>query len=68
VTAALTQILFGCLIAALWGVRIWLAAVSTHSTVWKGFAIFGLVGGMAVSLAALVYGVQMAMGRLREKS
>jgi len=68
VTAALTQILFGCLIAALWGVRIWLAAASAHSTVWKSFAIFGFVGGMAVSLAALVYGVQMAVGRLSKKA
>jgi hypothetical protein len=68
VTAALTQILLGCLIAALWGVRIWLAAVSTHSTVWKSFAIFGLVGGMTVSLAALVYAVHLVIGRLSKKA
>jgi hypothetical protein len=68
VTGALTQILLGCLIAALWGVRIWLTAASAHSMVWKGFAILGLVGGMAVSLWLLVYGVQMAMGRLSKKA
>ena len=68
VTAALTQILLGCLIAALWGVRIWLAAASAHSMIWKSLAIFGLVSGMAVSLAALVYGVQMLVGRLSKKA
>jgi len=64
VTAALAQILFGCFIAALWGVSIWLTAVSTHSIVWKGFAIFGLVGGMAASLALLVFAAQLLVGRL----
>ena len=68
VTGALTQILLGCLIAALWGVRIWLAAVSAHSTVWKSFAIFALFAGMAASLAALVYAVQAAVGRLSKKA
>jgi hypothetical protein len=68
VSAALTQILLGCLIAALWGVRIWLAAVSVHTTVWKSFAICGLFAGMAVSLAILVYTVQTAIGRLSKKA
>jgi hypothetical protein len=68
VTAALAQILLGCLIAALWGVRIWLAAVSAHSTVWKSFAIFGLFAGMAASLALLVYAVQTAIGRLSKRA
>ena len=68
VAAALTQILLGCLIAALWGIRIWLTAASTHSMAWKGFAIFGLVGGMAASLTLLVYAVQTAIGRLSKKA
>jgi hypothetical protein len=68
VTAVLTQILLGCFIAALWGVRIWLAAASSHSTAWKSFAILGLVGGLAVSLAAVVYGVQTARGWLSKKA
>ena len=68
VAAALTQILVGCLIAALWGVQIWLTAASHHSIVWKSFAIFGFVGGMAASLGLLVYGVQMVIGRLSRKA
>jgi hypothetical protein len=68
IAAALTQILLGCLIAALWGVRIWLTAVSDHSKVWKSFAIFGLAGLMAGSLVLLVYVVQVVIGRLRKKS
>jgi hypothetical protein len=68
IAAALTQILFGCLIAALWGVRIWLAAVSEHSMVWKSFAILGLAGAMAGSLMLLVYGVQAVIGRLSKKA
>jgi hypothetical protein len=68
VSAALTQILLGCLIGALWGVRIWLAVVSAHSTVWKSFAVVGLAGGMAVSLGALVYVVQTAILRLSRKA
>lgn len=68
VTAALTQILLGCLIAALWGVEIWLAAVSAHSMVWKSLAILGLAVGMTASLAVLVYAVQSALGRLSRKA
>jgi hypothetical protein len=68
VTAALTRILLGSLIAALWGVRIWLAAVSVHSTVWKSFAIFALFAGMAASLAILVYAVQTAVTRFSKKA
>jgi ABC-type Fe3+ transport system permease subunit len=68
VTAALAQILLGCLIAALWGVRIWIAAASAHSTVWKSFAISGLFGGLAASLALLVYVVRLLMDRLSKKA
>ncbi len=64
VTAALTQIFFGCLIAALWGVRIWLAVASTHSTVWKSLAIFGFAAGMAVSLVALMFAVRAVQRRI----
>jgi hypothetical protein len=67
VAGALTQILLGCFIAALWGARIWLTAVSSHSMFWKGLAIFGSVAGMAASLALLVYAVQMLIGRLSKK-
>jgi ABC-type Fe3+ transport system permease subunit len=68
VTAALAQILLGCLIAALWGVRIWIAAASAHSTFWKSFAISGLFGGLAVSLAVLFYIVHLLMDRLAKKA
>jgi hypothetical protein len=64
VTSALAQIFFGCLIGALWGVRIWLAVVSAHSTVWKTFAIFGLAVGMAASLAILIWSVRAVMRRI----
>jgi hypothetical protein len=64
VTAALTQILLGCLIAALWGAQIWLAVASTHSMVWKSFATFGFAAGMAVSIAALLWAVQSVVRRI----
>ncbi|HVO97491.1 MAG TPA: hypothetical protein VMT15_05460 [Bryobacteraceae bacterium] len=68
VAAALVQILFGCLIASLWGVGIWLAAVSTHSVFWKCLAILGCVAGMAVCLGGLVWLVQAAVGRLTKRN
>jgi ABC-type Fe3+ transport system permease subunit len=68
VTAALAQILLGCLIAALWGVRIWIAAASSHSTVWKSFAVSALFGGLAASLAILFYIVHLLMDRLAKKA
>jgi hypothetical protein len=64
VTGALTQIFLGCMIGALWGVRIWLAVVSAHSTAWKSFAIFGLAVGMAASLAILIWSVRAVMRRI----
>jgi hypothetical protein len=64
VSAALTQILLGCLIAALWGVQIWMAVASAHSVVWKSFATFGFAAGMAVSLATLVWAVQSVIRRI----
>jgi hypothetical protein len=64
VTAALTQIVVGSLIGALWGVRIWLAAVSMHSTAWKTFAILGLIAGLMASLAVMLFAVRALIGRL----
>ena len=64
VMGALTQILLGCLIAALWGVRIWLAVVSAHSVVWKIFVTGGLAILMAASLVLLVWLVQSVIRRL----
>ncbi|MGA3188551.1 MAG: hypothetical protein ABSF22_15705 [Bryobacteraceae bacterium] len=64
VTGALTQILLGCLIAALWGVRIWLAVASAHSMVWKSFATFGLAVGMAASLGILIWSVRALIRRI----
>ena len=64
VMAALMQIVFGSLIAALWGVRIWLAAVSLHSVMWKSLAILALSLGMIVSLGALVLAVRALEVRL----
>jgi hypothetical protein len=64
VTSALTQIFFGCMIGALWGIRIWLAVVSEHSTIWKSFAIFGLAVGMAASLTILILSVRAVLRRI----
>jgi hypothetical protein len=64
IMAALTRILVGSLIGALWGVRIWLAAASAHSTVWKCFVILGLSAGLAASLAALLWAVQKVTMKL----
>ena len=67
VTAALTQILFGCLIAAVWGAEIWLAAASRHSPVLKSLAICGLFAGMAISLWLLFVGVNALVAKLQKK-
>jgi hypothetical protein len=67
VTAALLQILLGSVIGALWGIRIWLAAISAHSAAWKSFVILGLVSGMAASLAVLVWSVRALMARLSKR-
>jgi hypothetical protein len=63
-TSALAQILLGCLIGALWGIRIWLVALSLHSNLWKVFAILGLAAAMLASLALLLWTVRTLMGRL----
>lgn len=57
IAAALARILFGSLIGALWGVQIWLAFASAHSTAWKAFAICGLAVGLVVSIAVLMWAV-----------
>ena len=57
ILGALARILLGSLVGALWGVQIWLAFASTHSAAWKGFAIFGLAAGLAVSIAALMWAI-----------
>jgi hypothetical protein len=67
VAGALARILLGSLIGALWGVGIWLAAVSAHSIAWKGLAIFGLVAGLAVSLALLLLAVHACVAFLERK-
>jgi hypothetical protein len=67
VTAALTQILMGSLIAALWGVGIWETAASAHSAFWKFFVIPGDVIGLAGSLGAMFYVVHLAVVRLDKK-
>ena len=64
ISAALTRIFLGSLIAALWGVRIWLAVASTHSTVWKSLVILALASGLAASLTALMWAVQKATMKL----
>ncbi len=64
ITAALARILLGSLIGALWGVQIWLAFASTRSAAWKGFTIFGLGVGLAVSIAALMWAVGKATMKL----
>lgn len=68
VTAATTRILLGCLIAALWGVRIWSAGASNHSTLWKSLSILALAGGMVVSLAILMFAVRALVRRLSKTS
>ncbi len=64
VGAALTQIVGGSVIGALWGIRIWLTAVSNHSDIWKGLAILALAVGMLISLGALIWIVRAVTGRL----
>lgn len=64
IAGALVRIFLGSLIGALWGVQIWLAFASTHSTAWKGFTIFGLALGLAVSIAALMWAVEKATMKL----
>jgi hypothetical protein len=64
VVAALMQIMLGCLIAALWGVRIWMAAVSQHGMPWKIFVIAALASGLAVSLGLLFWGINTVMRRV----
>jgi hypothetical protein len=64
VFGALARILFGSLIAALWGVQIWLAAASDHSVIWKSLAIFGLAAGLAASLGALMWAIGKATMKL----
>jgi hypothetical protein len=61
---ALVRILLGSLIGALWGVQIWLAFASTHSTAWKVFAVFGMAVGLTVSLTALMWAVGKATMKL----
>jgi hypothetical protein len=64
VVAALTQIILGCLVAALWGVRIWMAAVSEHGMPWKILVIATLAAGMAISLGLLFWGIKAVMRRI----
>jgi len=64
VTGAMARILFGSLIGALWGVQIWIAVASNHSTIWKSFVIFGMCAGLAASLAALMWAVGKATMKL----
>jgi hypothetical protein len=68
VTGALARILLGCLIAALWGVWIWLTAVSPHSIFWKGAAILALAAGLAASLAALLWAISALVNYLTPSS
>jgi hypothetical protein len=64
VMGALARIFLGSLAGALWGVQIWLAIASNRSTIWKGFAVFGLTAGLAGSLAALMWAVGKATMKL----
>jgi hypothetical protein len=64
VMGAMTRILLGSLIGALWGVTIWRAVESGYSIVLKSFMIFGLAAGLAVSLAALMWAVEKATMKL----
>jgi hypothetical protein len=64
IMGALARILLGSLIAALWGVQIWLAVASSHSMVWKAFAIFGLAACLAASLGALMWAIEKATMKL----
>jgi len=64
VMGALTRILLGSLTGALWGVQIWLAIASNHSTIWKSLAVFGLTAGLAGSLAALMWAIGKATMKL----
>ena len=68
VMAALIQIVFGSLLAALWGVRIWLAAVSLHSVAWKSFVILSLSIAMLLSLGILVLGTRAVVTRLSKSN
>jgi hypothetical protein len=64
ITGALARILLGSLIAALWGVQIWLAYASNHSLIWRSVAIFGLAAGLAASLGALMWAIGKATMKL----
>jgi hypothetical protein len=64
IAGALARILLGSLIAALWGVQIWLTLVSDHSIARKGLAVFGLAVGLAASLTALMWAVGKATMKL----
>jgi hypothetical protein len=68
VTGALVQILAGSLIAAVWGVWIWLAAVAPHSIFWKTSSIGALGMGLAASLWLLIWSVQSSMTHLIAKT
>jgi len=57
ITAALTRIFLGSLIGALWGVEIWLAAVSRHSNRWQSLVILTLAAGLVASIAALMWAI-----------
>jgi hypothetical protein len=64
VAGAMTRILFGSLIGAMWGVQIWLAAASAHSIAWKSLSIILLTAGLAASLTALMWVVRKATMKL----
>ena len=64
IMAALLRILFGSLIGAMWGVRIWLAYASAHSLVWKSLIIFLLTAGLAISLTVLMWAIGKATMKL----
>jgi hypothetical protein len=68
VVGALVQIFAGSLIAAVWGVWIWLAAVAPHSILWKTSSIAALALGMASSLGLLIWSVQTSIERLTRKT
>jgi len=68
VSAALTQIVMGSLIAALWGVGIWQSVASKHSALWKFFVIPADVVGLAGSLGAMFWMVHRAAVHLDKKN
>jgi hypothetical protein len=64
VVGALIQIFFGSLLGAVWGVWIWLAAVSNHSIFWKIPSLTALAVGLCASLGLLIWSVQRVISRL----